>query len=691
VKIKFNIFLFLLLIVASQSAIHNLFAMDSEKYKGKAPITDEYLERREQEERDAQIAAAIAAEQDLSDIIKQEQDGAETSAPKHRYHTKIKSELIAIKPEPRDPSAPGTSADTAKKESASSPSDPCFVANIPAYVPSDSEGETDTEEEEKSKYQFSEEDFIKPPFEIDYERRGRCLPQLDGSKLPKTKPSRIKPGIVESLSQKLSHEAFIETNDQTKLEHLVAVVGLNRPRSLSARKNRVLEAELAKPVDSKLTIKWFALFWDFPWKRVKTVMPSEKKPLITPLTYEEVESFYKQLKRKNPKKARQFRREAENNSTHSRRRMVPYRSIRELIKNHPLTRDLVNLFRINNTLSNVYLFFCDADTILFNGCFSVYTQMAQQAKNTLHVMTSGYLFDSENKMIRLACELDMNVREATAKYFPQGVYYPEPSFCILILPGYDFVTESFEDGKADYEAPQESPIILKQISLRKNGSLGFAFQNPLHTKTPDRATTNKAKTAQGTKNLLVFSGVFDGSTNKFINWTMHDLTNITKNSAQSHAHGRSWAINVLNGLKLHSKDTVMGGSKNIFLPDGTYFTIKKQVGSVIRDIAISLLSRLFCSFDPISQAGGDKSKLITILSAPYAQPGTIPPKIGEDRAREKDLWAKIDGIASLADLKKILSQLLLNPDDVNSILSAAESAGRAIHEVLSKNLSLKPQ
>ncbi len=680
-KIKFHSFLFLLFVIASQSSSHNLFSMDSERDKGKTPMTDEQLERREQEERDAQIAAVMAAEQDLSEITKQESDEAETSNPEHYFH--IKPELITIKQETRDPSAPGTSADAAKKEPLINPSDPCFVANIPAYVPSDSEGETDSEEE-KAEYEFSEQEFINPPFKIDYEKRGKCLPPLANPKESKVKHSHTKPGVVESLTQKLAREAFIENQDQSRLKHLAVVIGLNRPRSLSARKNRVLETELDKPVDSKLTVKWFAMFWDFPWERTDK---TKYKSRINPPTYEEVANFYKQLKRKNPKKARQFRRESENNPGHSRRRMVPYRSIRELIKNHPLTKDLTNLFRINNALSNVYLFFCDADTILFNGCFSVYTQMAQQAKKPIHVMTSGYLFDSENKMIRLACELDMNVREATAKYFPQGVYYPEPSFCILILPGNGSILESFEDGKSDYESPQESPIILKQVSaFRQNASFTFVFQNPLHTKTPERATTNKAKT----KKPLIFSAIFDKSTNKFSNWTMQDLINITKNSAQSHAHGRSWAINVLNGLKLHNKSTVKDGSKDIRFPDGTCFTIKEQVGSVIRDIAISLLSRLFSSFDPISQAEGDTAKLIAILSSPYTSSGKIPSKEGEKRTREKALWAKIDGIASLTELKVILSQILINPDDVNSILLAAESAGRAIHKVLSENLSLKP-
>jgi hypothetical protein len=313
-------------------------------------------------------------------------------------------------------------------------------------------------------------------------------------------------------------------------------------------------------------------------------------------------------------------------------------------------------------------------------------------------MTTGYLFDSKNPMIRLASELDMRVREATTKHIQRGAYYPEPSLCIMVPPERDTVPESFEektDDGADYEAPQESPIILKKVATRPDVLFVFAFQNPLFTRTPERATTNKTKTKKGSKNSLEFSATFNKSTNKFDKWTMQDLVNITKNSAQSHAHPRSWAINILNGLKLETKDTLKEKkekTKKIIFADGTTIEIKKRIGNVTREIAISLLSRLFKSYDPISIANKNKQTLILILSSTYEdliKSDIVPPKVNASRKSEKELWIAIDNITSRKALQNIIAQLLIEPITIEEIDLAARDAGKAIHTTLAAKLNLK--
>ncbi len=681
-----NIFTFLFFIVISQ---FNLCAMqhddkktessfEQKKDKGKKKASEEQVRIWEQEEQEKQAAvnAKLAAE-----IAKE--DDAE-------YYSEDDSEVATTSQVCEYPDSPTDEAPTTHPM-------PCFVANIPAYVSSDSETDDTDSETDTGKYTFPDEDFTNPPFCIDYKRRGRVLSHsLTHKKTDKPKSDKAQSsGIVQSLTKKILQEAFLPTSDQTikkhQMDHLSIIIGLNRPRSLSSRKNRLLEEELEKTVLADLQIRCFAVFWDFPWQRIN---PAKNKSGGNPPSYEEIRSFYQQLKKKDAARARQFRRNAENSKERSRR-MVPYRRIREIIKNHDLTKELVRIFRQTNPTANIYLFFCDADTSLFNGCFSTYTQVDLQTKNKIGAMTTGYLFDSNNPMIRLASELDMRVREATAKHLQRGAYYPEPSLCIMVPCESESVPESFEekvDDGTDYEAPQESPIILKKVATRPNVLFVFAFQNPLITRTPERATTNKTKTKKGSKNFLEFSATFNKSTNKFDKWTMQDLVNITKNSAQSHAHARSWAINVLNGLKLETKDTLKEKTKKIIFADGPTIEIKKRIGNVIREIAISLLSRLFKSYDPISMAEKNRATLILILSSTYEELiklDVVPKKANTSRKSEKELWAAIDNITSRKTLKSILAQLIIEPNTIDKIDLAARDAGMAIYSTLSAKLNLK--
>ena len=703
VKKFLNIFTFLVFIVMPQ---FNLCAMksdddkasstsDQKKDKGKKKASDEQVRKWEQEEQDAQLAAEIARgpEQHFSPEVSSSSSTQQSSLQQFDdagYYSEDDSEVATT-------SQACEYLDSPAAEAPATHPMPCFVANIPAYVPSDSETDDTDSETDTGKYTFTDEDFTTPPFCIDYKKRGKVLShsltrkKTDTAKVGATQSS----GIVQSLTEKISQEAFLPTSDKTlkkqQLDHLSVIIGLNRPRSLSSRKNRLLEEELEKTVTAELQVRFFAMFWDFPWARIN---PAKNKSSGNPPSHEEIRSFYQQLKKKDAARARQFRRNTENSKERSRR-MVPYRRIREMIKNHELTRELVHIFRQTNPAANIYLFFCDADTSLFNGCFTTYTQMDQQTKNKIGAMTTGYLFDSNNAMIRLASELDMRVREATTKHLQRGAYYPEPSLCIMVSPESDSVPESFEektDDGADYEAPQESPIILKKVANRPNVLFVFAFQNPLITRTPERATTNKIKTKKGTKNSLAFSATFNKSTNKFDNWTMQDLVNITKNSAQSHAHPRSWAINVLNGLKLETKDTLKEKTKKIIFADGTSFEIKKRIGNVIREIAISLLSRLFKSYDPISIANKNKQALILILSSTHEElikSDIVLQKVNASRKSEKELWTAIDNITSRKDLKNILAQLIIEPNVIDKIDLAARDAGRVIHSILAAKLNLK--
>lgn len=567
---------------------------------------------------------------------------------------------------------------------------PSFVANAPVYVPSNDESD-ETDSETDDTFEFTQEDFDNPPFSINGEKRGTVAILI---KAPHIQSNTVQPSCIQPLCDKLSQHGFVEPHAQQQaIECVSATFGLNRPRSLSLRKNKLLKQELNKKITTHLHYRVFGMLWDFPWMKKKADGP------FSISSYKEVKSFYQQLKKIDLQKARTFRRNVENNAARTIRRIVPYRSLRETVKNNDLTKELVQIARKNNPQAPVYLFFCDGDTIDFNGCFTAYTQLVQEKAHIPTAMTTGYMFalnNDQHPMITFANELDMCVREATAQFIPRGVYYPEPSLCILVIEEEISVDESFERGsERDYSASQESPIILGQVAQRAHATFIFGFHHPLITATPLRATTQKAKTRDGKQNLLKFDAEFNSSSTTFENWSMHDLTNCTFNTAQSHASGRNWAINILNAFEMESNVDVLflfppcEEGKTIGAEDVLPFKVKNK--SIVRDMVISLLSRLFNSYNPISLANGNVEELKTMLSdhdkyQEKISSGMIPANNESTRKRAADTWEIVDAAMRLSFFKHLLSDLLKDCD-ADAIDAAARNAGQAMWNLLSKRLA----
>lgn len=565
---------------------------------------------------------------------------------------------------------------------------PSFVVNAPVYVSADEESdETDTEIDETTK--FAQEDFNNPPFFIHPEKRGSVAILIEPSQVQINASS----SLINSLCNKLEQQGFRNPNAQQQAsDYVVANFGLNRPRSLSTRKNNLLIKECNNKVTTLIQCRVFGMLWDLPWMRRMA------NGSLKPSSYAEVKSFYQQLKKKDLQKARKFRRDLENNRALALRRLVPYRALRENVKNHAMTRGLVQLSRDKHPGSHIYLFFCDADTINFNGCFTTYTRLAQEhAIEPITAMTSGYMFANngeQDPMIMLANELDMCVRDATARIVPRGVYYPEPSLCILVANGKDTVEEHFEKGgECDYTSPQESPIILEQVARRASTAFVFRFEDSLVTAIPHRATTYKTKTKSGASKALAFNAKVDSSINKFQDWSMHDLANITVNMAQSHASSRSWATNVLNAFEVEGEIDVIfmfppdKPGKTIGIEDTLFIKINNK--KTIRDMAISLLSRLFNSYDPKTLAG-DGAILRMLLSDHARYQAMIKDVIPANNSARQECadaaWEIVDAPMSRSFFKSLLSVLLKNCD-AKLVDAAAKNAGQAIWNTLSQRLA----
>ncbi len=92
---------------------------------------------------------------------------------------------------------------------------------------------------------------------------------------------------------------------------------------------------------------------------------------------------------------------------------VKFRVIREKIKQHNETKQLVNQFREDSEVQ-IYFCFFDADTVDFNEVLSSYIGVIIE-HNYPTVMSTGFLFPEHSKF-REESECDRQVRTITAKH-----------------------------------------------------------------------------------------------------------------------------------------------------------------------------------------------------------------------------------------------------------------------------------
>ncbi|XP_071258019.1 uncharacterized protein [Salvelinus alpinus] len=190
----------------------------------------------------------------------------------------------------------------------------------------------------------------------------------------------------------------------------------------------------------------------------------------------------------------------------NKKKGIPYTDIREYLKDHEETKELVRELRGQDTDALIYFSFIDADTVDFNQVYSSYLEIVRKHSNTHSgipptVMSTGYEFPEGD--FKRPSQVDRAIRIETAKHFPLGTYYPEPNFCVLLLKGEETLTESFlGKGKT-----MESPKCIKKVKDRERFTAVFTADNPIITTVPARCKINNdgLTTAQSHYNPRVWA------------------------------------------------------------------------------------------------------------------------------------------------------------------------------------------
>jgi hypothetical protein len=322
-----------------------------------------------------------------------------------------------------------------------------FILNVPMYVPAsnmDEASSDDTDDESFIADQFAFN--IQDPPSFPYRTFDVITKPSKSKKKNKPEPKKVmesRVGLLEvdltidepldkdqvslqhsrtdKLLKLLATEGFDEV-DKDYISNIAVSIGLNRHKSLSNRKNDCLKKELHRTEDkSPISFKKAAFFWDMPW-----VDQEGEKTL-----YEEVRKFYKQLKRKDADKAKEFLKLNEE----SHRPSPPYQQIREYVKNHENTKELVRTLRTDGSI--MYFSSIDSDTKSFNGIYSSYLKIIAKSQEPPTVMSTGYEFaeDYDGFPLHVGSKLERIIRIVTEEILSGGAYYPEPNFCVLIPNG----------------------------------------------------------------------------------------------------------------------------------------------------------------------------------------------------------------------------------------------------------------
>ena len=263
--------------------------------------------------------------------------------------------------------------------------------------------------------------------------------------------------------------------------------------------------------------------------------------------------------------------------------MVPYREIRDTIKNHAQTKEITRLFRRVDPKRDTYLAFLDGDLVSFHsrigapGPFSVFDE--HYLATGFEIGSTGYVIRApDNLVLEVGVLADLVVRNGTAKHIRGGVYYPEPCAIVKIPLHSNTAPENFATPlEKHYESPKEMPRLIEQVLARRHlsaqKSMIFDARGAVVTALPERMErTFSCRSTQ--ENGIILWGLKDFETMRGI--------------SQSHYNSRDWALNLLPALPIRSH----------IIFEGQELDDQK----VIQEVLTSLLSRLFSAFDPVDIA-----------------------------------------------------------------------------------------
>lgn len=594
---------------------------------------------------------------------------------------------------------------------------PAYVITVPKVVPSGSDD--DSSEGEEADGTFPDHYFKRPPYEIAWNVRGTVLEKNI------LKSSRKKPYKSEFI-QKVEEESF-KGDRAEAIDRVAVVIGHNRMLSISNSVNRSLRKQLECYADSAILSRDIHFYWRPQWVNTET---GKNATCLT------VRNFYAQFKKRNPKKARTFRREREGITDKTRKGLeqyeeayrktkmtaaqffekskcsyftrkhiedfektflgkgkegvegylklhrktfiIPYREIRETIKNHSATKECVEKLAKKGKRT-VYMAIQDADVESMSGIFlkydEVFKEHLQKHKVLPEVASGGYkVNDPKNPILEVGVLIDLFIRHFTAQEFPTAVYFPEPNSMVKVKEGESTLEASFL-GSGKYVAPQEMPTLIQDLIKKRNItnlSAAFLFHAgaAIGTAIPERMQRSfKA---------------FYTDRHKIVRWGLSDLK-IYKAISQTHYSNRSWAINICDAIKVPSN--LKFGDVN--LPQGT-----------LRNMAISLTSRLFATYDPFQIARtmfveareskiGFQKTMKSVLK--NYNPQNLPLAHRDEEARGgkfEQIWKEIDQVKGVNELIQKIDWIFSKPGIGAKIQRAAQQSMQAVSEIFMENLSL---
>lgn len=428
-------------------------------------------------------------------------------------------------------------------------SKPKFIANTIIYGEGEESDESSDESYDSSDKRFDELDTQDPhsfpyrTFRITKSKAKKTKGEYkfskpvgfveEGEVAPTdTDYSARKSVVVQPFLDNLYKTGFEDESKEFIEDTVSASIALNRPLSLSSRKNNLLHKELQAKKESPIEHKEFGVFWKFNWYDSSNSV----------VKYDVVKSFYKKLKRYDSEhgtsKAEDFRKICESGIA------VPYQELREAAKNHDNTKKLVTDTRLASPDSDVYLSVVDGDTVSFNGIYSAYLRIHGKSETTPTVMSTGYEFTEEKEgdlPLIEGAKLCRGIRVATAKFVKLGIYITEPNFCVMILPEDETVAESFIDksikaGGAIIKNAESVALMRNLIASRglDNIEAVMSDDKPLLTAIPPRVRLTKSH-----KTPIKFSEGFKAG----LGPTEKDFVSF-KQMSQSHVHEGVWIDNL---------------------------------------------------------------------------------------------------------------------------------------------------
>ncbi|KAI2665277.1 Syndetin [Labeo rohita] len=150
-------------------------------------------------------------------------------------------------------------------------------------------------------------------------------------------------------------------------------------------------------------------------------------------------------------------------------------SIKDSLRSaEPCDEDLQNLDR-NSTRSTAFM---KKDEFRYEDIAVVFGLNGKESDR--EAIETEFEKNINNSKFRINSERDRQVRIITAEHFPLGTYYPEPNLCVLLPDECDTLPESFTQGQKK-TINMESPVLMRQVKLRRNFLAVFANKNPIIT------------------------------------------------------------------------------------------------------------------------------------------------------------------------------------------------------------------